>query len=418
MAPIATSQLMDMKKRCPRNVLLQGLAIVLKLLSNVIENPGIAKYRSFKLENKTIKEKVLSIPGMQQFLVDLGFLESYGSLTLDERVLMNDLRVNRGVIQTTHDALLESSTSQQDISHVPIDVPGRRPRFHGGYSGSPKVSIEKSSHPFLSNIDQMLHQVLSYEDTALQDFGRSLIPVEKLRQQTLERMRMQQKSLLSTRGQDPVYEDLFLVVFTEWFSRTFFSWVNKVTCKVCASQVGGRSSGYVENGVRVEEIFCCGQPSKFYRYNDIATLLVTRQVSKVGIGLTLTSIRWYYWFTVIILHILSGSLWRVRELFYIPLPLPGIWCPLYIRHVWSCMDRGLLSISGALAAHRSIRCGNWLPFDVSTRLEAIHWLCSSLFALRRLRRHLAIFQRRSTGAAEAEKPLPRKITRGKALDHL
>lgn len=232
------------------------------------------------MDNKTIKEKVLSIVGMKQFLIEVGFVESSGSLNLGDNVLLNDLRIVRDAIQSRHDLLLKG-----EVPTPPAAIPGpskvhppSRPRFHGKYSGIPKVNLKPSAHPFLQHIDSILQQVLSYEDAALQEFGRSLVPAEKLRLEALERLRVMQKMGLSP--DPPVYDDIFLVVFTEWFSHSFFTWINKVACKVCGSQEGTRQSpSYVENGVRVEEIFCCGQPSKFYRYNDIATLLVTRQVS-------------------------------------------------------------------------------------------------------------------------------------------
>lgn len=285
MAPIPTGQLLAMEKTCSKDAFLGGLSIIIKLLNNIISDPGNPKYRSFKLENKTIKEKVLSISGMTEFLTSLGFVESSGSMNLSDNVLINDLRMNRDIVQTKHDTLLKEPVTIPEIptpgpSKAPIHVTPGRPTFHGKYSGSPKIHLQPSTHPFLAQIDGILQQVLSYEDAALKDFGRSLIPVEKLRLETLERMRVMQKRVKSDNaGQDPVYDDIFLIVFTEWFSRHFFTWINKVPCKVCGSQVGTRPSpSYVDKGVRVEEIFCCGQPSKFYRYNDIATLLVTRQV--------------------------------------------------------------------------------------------------------------------------------------------
>lgn len=226
----------------------------------------------------------MSIKGMKQFLLDLGFVEASGSFNLSQNVLINDLRIMRDTIKNRHDLLLKGNVPEPPMATPgpsKVQIPGR-PRFNGKYSCTRKVTLECSTHPFLSTIDGILQQVLSYEDAALQEFGRSLIPVEKLRLEALERMRVLQKSLSVKDGsQDPVYEDVLLIVFTEWFNRSFFTWVNKVPCKVCGSIEGTRQSpSYVENGIRVEEIFCCGQPSKFYRYNDIATLLVTRQVGE------------------------------------------------------------------------------------------------------------------------------------------
>lgn len=281
MTRISTSRLEGMEKATQKSVFLDGLVVVLKLLSNILKEPANPKYRSFKLENKTIKEKVLSITGMKEFLVELGFVESAGALNLSGSVLINDLRIIRDQIQERHDLLLRPSRScatemtGDNSKPGPSKIPLSRPQFKGKLTKPKKMTWEPSSHPFLANIDGILQQVLTYEDKELQEFGRSLIPVEKLREETLERMRAIQKKTRT----DPVYEDLFLVVLVEWFNRSFFTWINKMPCKVCGSQVGTRQSSYVERGVRVEEIFCCNQPTKFFRYNDIATLLVTRMVS-------------------------------------------------------------------------------------------------------------------------------------------
>lgn len=278
MAPI-NNKLMVMEKSCSKPVFLEGLSIILKLLQNILSDPVNPKYRSFKLENKTIKEKVLCISGMKEFLLNLGFVESSGSMNLTANVLLNDLRINRDLVQAKHDQLSKNNVAVAPAPgpSYPKDSkakPPSRPTFHGKYSGSRKIALPRSSHPFLANIDGILQQVLGYEDVALQEFGRSLIPLEKLREETLRRMRVIQKKSRS----DPVYEDLFMVVFTEWFQRSFFTWINKVACAVCGSQTGTSQTSYIEKGIRVEEIFCCNRPSKFYRYNDIATLLVTRQV--------------------------------------------------------------------------------------------------------------------------------------------
>lgn len=318
MPPINRELLAVMEKSSPKAKFLSGLEIVLKLLGNIINDPSNSKYRSFKLENKTIKEKILSIAGMHDLLLGLGFVESSGSMNLDDRALINDIRHSRDFIQSRYDELLKGNSPSPDEVAGPSKLPLEgRPRFNGKYSGNTlKYPGDGSSHPFLINIDVMLNQVLSYEDTALHAFGRSLIPEEKLKLETLERMRMIQKAIKSgTKKEDPVYEDLFISVLVEWFNRSFFTWVNKVPCQVCGSETGTRQTSYMENGVRVEEIFCCNRPTKFYRYNDISKLLVTRKVKSLDI---------LFYLTIFIGQFLPGSLRRVRQLLYIPLSLHGL----------------------------------------------------------------------------------------------
>lgn len=50
-----------------------GCTILLKLLDNVIRDPNNAKFRSIRLENRTIAEKLLAVPGMMECLLGIGF---------------------------------------------------------------------------------------------------------------------------------------------------------------------------------------------------------------------------------------------------------------------------------------------------------------------------------------------------------
>lgn len=50
---------------------------------------------------------------------------------------------------------------------------------------------------------------------------------------------------------EPLYEDLFLCELLEWFNTQFFSWVDKIQCKVCSKSKSAENSS-TENGVRVE----------------------------------------------------------------------------------------------------------------------------------------------------------------------
>lgn len=52
-----------------------GVVILLKLLENVIREPQNNKYRCIRLENKIIKEKLLSLNGIRELLSSIGFEE-------------------------------------------------------------------------------------------------------------------------------------------------------------------------------------------------------------------------------------------------------------------------------------------------------------------------------------------------------
>lgn len=54
---------------------IESVTILLKILDNIIREPTNEKYRSIRLENKIIKEKLLSLNGMRGLLERIGFVE-------------------------------------------------------------------------------------------------------------------------------------------------------------------------------------------------------------------------------------------------------------------------------------------------------------------------------------------------------
>ncbi|XP_059609214.1 peptide-N(4)-(N-acetyl-beta-glucosaminyl)asparagine amidase [Phlebotomus argentipes] len=253
-----------------------SVEILLRLLDNVICEPKNLKYRTIRLENKTIKEKLLVLDGMKDLLLALGFEEDgRGALTLSTKVLVGSLKKYRALVQETLQSVAKAEENAESSSakyHRPVYGKPRKPLPSDGQS------VVETGNAFLREIENRSKLVMTYEDEDLQEFGRSCIPTEKLRLQTLEKLRQIQKAIRGGAWQEPepVYEDLFLVEFTEWFNTSFFTWINQIPCKVCHQQARGRQSASVENGIRVEELHCCSTVTRFYRYEDVATLLTTR----------------------------------------------------------------------------------------------------------------------------------------------
>lgn len=54
---------------------IESVTILLKILDNVIREPQNDKYRTIRLENKIIKEKLLCLDGVRAFLEKIGFVE-------------------------------------------------------------------------------------------------------------------------------------------------------------------------------------------------------------------------------------------------------------------------------------------------------------------------------------------------------
>ncbi|GAB0090344.1 Peptide-N(4)-(N-acetyl-beta-glucosaminyl) asparagine amidase [Sergentomyia squamirostris] len=256
-----------------------SVEILLKLLDNVILEPKNQKYRSIRVENKTIKEKLLVLSGMKDLLLALGFEEDGEHLILSTKVLVGSLKKHRSIIQNH----LNEVVRIDDEKNAPSSSSGikyQRPVFKSTKRWIPDgESVIQSSNPFLRELENLSQLVMSYEDEELQEFGKKCIPVEKLRLQTLEKLRQIQKAIKSGvwRDEEPTYEDLFIVELTEWFNTSFFTWINQVPCKVCGQEGRGQKSSSVENGLRVEQVFCCSTLTRFVRYEDVATLLTTRQ---------------------------------------------------------------------------------------------------------------------------------------------
>lgn len=121
--------------------------------------------------------------------------------------------------------------------------------------------------------------IMQYEDEGLLASGRSLIPVDDLTSSASEKLLAMQEQIASGECQEkePCIRDLLLVELVNWFKTQFFEWVNNIPCKVCGSEDGKLRRTQTEGDVRVEVTVCCGQETKFYRYNDIAQLLVSRK---------------------------------------------------------------------------------------------------------------------------------------------
>lgn len=52
-----------------------SISILLRILDNVIREPQNDKYRTIRLENKIVKEKLLSLNGIRPLLEKIGFVE-------------------------------------------------------------------------------------------------------------------------------------------------------------------------------------------------------------------------------------------------------------------------------------------------------------------------------------------------------
>lgn len=73
MSEINATAVRKLEESADIEVYAAGVNILLKLLDNIIREPQNLKYRKIRLENKTIKEKLLCVPGALELLRVIGF---------------------------------------------------------------------------------------------------------------------------------------------------------------------------------------------------------------------------------------------------------------------------------------------------------------------------------------------------------
>lgn len=126
-------------------------------------------------------------------------------------------------------------------------------------------------------LEQNSDSVMQYEDEELLKAGRKLIPLDEL---TSNAKKCLQDN--KTLGKESKFDlrDILLVELLNWFHDEFFTWVDRVPCKMCGrtdAEDGWSHIDRIDAHTMAEKRYCCGVVSTFYRYNDVAKLLGTRQ---------------------------------------------------------------------------------------------------------------------------------------------
>ena len=96
-ATTATTNVLSSLKNT-KETYLEAVRILLVLLDNVLKYPNEIKYRSIRLENKSIKEKLLSLEGCSELLTAIGFKRSANEFTLPLDASLDLLRAYRDAL--------------------------------------------------------------------------------------------------------------------------------------------------------------------------------------------------------------------------------------------------------------------------------------------------------------------------------
>ncbi|EDW01515.1 GH21476 [Drosophila grimshawi] len=255
---------------------LEAARILLVLLENVLSQPNNLKFRTIRLENKAIKEKLLSLPGSEPLLIAIGFRRTPSSnvYTLPSEVPLQQIQKYKDVLSKRREAWLNGAIPKT-VCATPLFIQPSVP--YKQRITFPRVL--RTPNRFLQSLELYSDAVMQYEDEALLATGRSLIPVDELTTNASCKLVAMQELICSGECQEkePCIRDLLLVELVNWFKTEFFEWVNNIPCQVCGSEDGKLRRTQTEGEVRVEVTFCCGQETKFHRYNDISQLLVSRK---------------------------------------------------------------------------------------------------------------------------------------------
>ncbi|XP_036330681.1 peptide-N(4)-(N-acetyl-beta-glucosaminyl)asparagine amidase [Rhagoletis pomonella] len=286
-----------------KDAYLEATRILIVLLENVLSEPANAKYRSIRLENKTIKEKLLSVAGIAQLLSAIGFKNNDTEYTLPQEVPLQRIQQYRDVLRERREAWLKNTTptARGKLVEETTKVNGHE---MAAFSNKSKEQVPQTeplpapitvsvpykqriqfprilrlNNAFLQALELQSDSVMQYEDEKLVSAGRALIPIDDLTHKASEKLLAIQTQINAGKcnEKEPCIRDLIVVELCNWFNTEFFEWVNNTPCRVCGSEESKLRRTQTEGDLRVEVSFCCGQETKFYRYNDVAQLLVSRK---------------------------------------------------------------------------------------------------------------------------------------------
>lgn len=75
MATIDVEAIKHLENGTNQSTYIDAVTILLKILDNILREPHNTKYRTIRLENKIVKEKLLTLNGMRTLLEHIGFVE-------------------------------------------------------------------------------------------------------------------------------------------------------------------------------------------------------------------------------------------------------------------------------------------------------------------------------------------------------
>lgn len=99
------------QRQSVRDAYLEAVRILLVLLENVLSQPKNPKFRTIRLDNKTIREKLLSLPGCERLLDAIGFVRAPGAnaFTLPSEASMQQVQKYRDALSERRSAWISGA---------------------------------------------------------------------------------------------------------------------------------------------------------------------------------------------------------------------------------------------------------------------------------------------------------------------
>ncbi|XP_046482236.1 peptide-N(4)-(N-acetyl-beta-glucosaminyl)asparagine amidase [Neodiprion pinetum] len=275
----------DLLKENDKKVYNEVRDVLSRLCKNVMKNPNETKYRKVRLSNPIVVDKILPAVGAMECLFEIGFVERDDHLLLPETASLSNLQE------------LERLLSEPGQTKEPQTKPPAQKSCAAIHPTSPALAVSSSfnlqtnvaptaqEEKFFQQIRGQFQEVLKYENTELQNKARALIPLSELQINAMEKMRLIQRGVKSTRDnkqlEDISIEDLVFVEVLAWFKEKFFNWVDSPECNKCSGKcsfqkvIPARGPGV--SRIEIHRCTTCANTVEFPRYSDPALLLYTRK---------------------------------------------------------------------------------------------------------------------------------------------
>ena len=247
---------------------------LLAICQNILSHPDDMQYREVHLDDTVVAEKLLPAIGAMECLFDVGFTEASNCLLLPQDASLSKLHA-------LCSSLSKNSSPKTNVNDKPVN-----------YHLSPGTSAPQKKN-FLVQIMKGFQAVMRYEDPALQEKARKLIPIVELEIATMSRVRELQKRIkqnganLDKHTKGPLNEtafdskELFLLELLHWFKHKFFTWVDSLRCSQCFSSCEHHtvvpSNDPRCSRIEIHRCTNCKAFVEFPRYSDPEPLLKLRR---------------------------------------------------------------------------------------------------------------------------------------------